>query len=67
MAVFLDATLVRSVLLPATMRLLGEWNWWLPRWLGWLPHVTIEAEDDAVEEDTGRDGRRARPNRTLSA
>jgi uncharacterized membrane protein YdfJ with MMPL/SSD domain len=43
-AVFLDATVVRSVLLPATMRLLGEWNWWLPRWLGWLPHVTIEGE-----------------------
>jgi RND superfamily putative drug exporter len=41
-AVFLDATIVRSVLLPATMRLLGEWNWWLPRWLGWLPRVTIE-------------------------
>jgi RND superfamily putative drug exporter len=46
-AVFLDATIVRSVLLPATMRLLGEWNWWLPRWLGWLPRVTIEG---AVEE-----------------
>ena len=26
------------------MRLLGDWNWWLPRWLGWLPHVTIEGE-----------------------
>ncbi|MEO5703832.1 MAG: MMPL family transporter [Candidatus Limnocylindrales bacterium] len=42
-AVFIDATLIRSVLLPATMTLLGDWNWWLPRWLGWLPHVTIEA------------------------
>ena len=41
-AVLLDATIVRSVLLPATMRLLGEWNWWLPRWLEWLPHVTVE-------------------------
>ncbi|HJP89137.1 MAG TPA: MMPL family transporter [Candidatus Limnocylindrales bacterium] len=41
-AVFIDATLIRSVLLPATMTLLGDWNWWLPRWLGWLPHVTIE-------------------------
>ena len=36
-AVFIDATLIRSVLLPATMTLLGDWNWWLPRWLGWLP------------------------------
>jgi len=32
-AVFLDATLVRALLVPATMRLLGEWNWWSPRWL----------------------------------
>ena len=32
-AVFIDATLIRSVLLPATMTLLGDWNWWLPRWL----------------------------------
>jgi uncharacterized membrane protein YdfJ with MMPL/SSD domain len=45
-AVFLDATIVRSILLPASMRLLGEWNWWLPRWLDWLPHVTIEGESD---------------------
>jgi uncharacterized membrane protein YdfJ with MMPL/SSD domain len=43
-AVLLDATIVRSVLLPATMRLLGEWNWWLPSWLRWLPNVTIEGE-----------------------
>jgi len=49
-AVFLDATIVRSVLLPATMRLLGDWNWWLPRWLDWLPHVTIEGDfDDEAE------------------
>lgn len=41
-AVFIDATLIRSVLLPASMTLLGDWNWWLPRWLGWLPNVTIE-------------------------
>jgi uncharacterized membrane protein YdfJ with MMPL/SSD domain len=48
-AVFIDATIVRSILLPATMRLLGEWNWWLPRWLGWLPRVTIEGD---VDEET---------------
>src|SRR5436309_804107 len=47
-AVLIDATVVRSILLPATMRLLGEWNWWLPRWLGWLPHVTIEGEVDEL-------------------
>ena len=31
-AVFLDATVVRALLVPATMRLLGEWNWWAPKW-----------------------------------
>ncbi len=40
----IDATIVRSVLLPASMQLLGDWNWWLPRFLGWLPHITIEGE-----------------------
>ena len=44
-AVFLDATIIRSLLLPATMRLLGDWNWWLPGFLNWLPRVTIEAEE----------------------
>jgi RND superfamily putative drug exporter len=44
-AVFLDATVIRSVLLPATMRLLGEWNWWLPPFLAWMPRVTIEGEE----------------------
>ena len=38
-AVLIDATLVRGVLLPATMKLLGDWNWYLPSWLEWLPHV----------------------------
>ena len=55
-AVFLDATVVRSVLLPATMRLLGDWNWWLPGWLGWLPRVTIEADiDEGMTGATGAD------------
>jgi RND superfamily putative drug exporter len=42
-AVLLDATLVRAVLLPATMKLLGDSNWYLPRWLQWLPEVEHEA------------------------
>ena len=42
-AVLLDATLIRGVLLPATMKMLGEWNWYLPRWLQWLPRVNLEA------------------------
>ena len=42
-ALLIDATIIRSVLLPAAMRLLGEWNWYLPRWLEWLPRIEIEA------------------------
>jgi len=41
-AVFLDATIVRSVLVPASMVLLGDRNWYFPRWLGWLPDLRIE-------------------------
>ena len=41
-ALLIDATLVRSVLVPAVMQLLGEWNWYLPRWLDWLPRVDVE-------------------------
>ena len=44
-AIFLDATLVRSVLVPASMELLGGRNWYLPSWLNWLPDLRIEAED----------------------
>ena len=43
-ALLLDATVIRSVLVPAAMELLGERNWYLPRWLGWLPHFEVEAE-----------------------
>ncbi|HXY84272.1 MAG TPA: MMPL family transporter [Gaiellaceae bacterium] len=41
-AVLIDATIVRAVLLPATMKLLGDWNWYLPRWLDWLPRLEHE-------------------------
>ncbi len=41
-AILIDATIVRAVLLPATMMLLGRWNWYLPSWLGWLPRVSPE-------------------------
>ncbi len=43
-AILIDATIVRAVLLPATMKLLGDWNWYLPRWLQWLPQVSHETE-----------------------
>ena len=42
-AVLIDATIIRGVLLPATMKLLGDWNWYLPRWLEWLPRLSTEA------------------------
>jgi len=47
-AVLIDATIIRGVLLPATMKLLGEWNWYLPRWLKWLPE--LKHETDAAPE-----------------
>jgi RND superfamily putative drug exporter len=41
-SLLLDATVVRSVLMPATLAILGHRAWWLPRWLGWLPRLAIE-------------------------
>jgi putative drug exporter of the RND superfamily len=46
-AILLDATIVRAVLLPATMKLLGDWNWYLPKWLEWLPQ--LEPSTETVE------------------
>ena len=43
-AIFLDATIVRTILVPATMALLGSWNWYMPRWLQWLPDLRVEGE-----------------------
>ncbi len=44
-AILLDATLVRSVLVPASMEMLGKGNWYLPSWLQWLPDLRVEAEE----------------------
>jgi uncharacterized membrane protein YdfJ with MMPL/SSD domain len=53
-AVLIDATLVRGVLLPATMKLLGKWNWYLPRWLEWLPKgPALEGSPEPVKPVTG--------------
>ncbi len=41
-ALLIDATIIRSVLLPSVMSLLGDWNWYFPRWLDWLPRVQVE-------------------------
>ena len=53
-AVLIDATVVRAVLVPAAMKLLGEWNWYLPTWLEWLPSLSPEGEN-------GHPAARARP------
>jgi putative drug exporter of the RND superfamily len=42
-ALLIDATIIRSILLPSAMKLLGAWNWYLPRWLHWLPRLQVEA------------------------
>jgi uncharacterized membrane protein YdfJ with MMPL/SSD domain len=63
-AILVDATLVRAVLLPATMKLLGDWNWYLPTWLEWLPSlgheesVTVgapEADEEELESERDED------------
>jgi uncharacterized membrane protein YdfJ with MMPL/SSD domain len=49
-AVLIDATIIRGVLLPASMKLLGEWNWYLPSWLEWLPRVAVASEPEPIAE-----------------
>jgi putative drug exporter of the RND superfamily len=49
-ALLIDATVIRSVVLPSAMKLLGEWNWYLPRWLDWLPRLEVEGRSHARRE-----------------
>ena len=44
-AILMDATIVRTLLVPASMRLLGDWNWYLPKWLEWLPKIDVEGRE----------------------
>jgi uncharacterized membrane protein YdfJ with MMPL/SSD domain len=62
-AVILDATIVRAVLLPATMALLDDWNWYLPRWLEWLPRITTSAPGGATTTPALAGGRGHPPAR----
>jgi uncharacterized membrane protein YdfJ with MMPL/SSD domain len=48
-AILIDATIVRGVLLPASMKLLGDWNWYLPSWLQWLPRLDVSDAEAAPE------------------
>ena len=54
-ALLIDATVIRTVLVPSSMVLLGRWNWYLPTWLEWLPHLNVEsgAEGDVEHELAG--------------
>jgi uncharacterized membrane protein YdfJ with MMPL/SSD domain len=51
-ALLIDATIIRSVLLPAAMHLLGRWNWYLPRWLAWLPRLEVEGPSLPAAQQT---------------
>jgi RND superfamily putative drug exporter len=64
-ALALDATLVRLLLIPAAMRLLGERNWYLPGWLEWLPQLSVEGApaEDAEPEQAPEDETQAPPDR----
>ena len=58
-AVLIDATIVRAVLLPSAMKLLGDWNWYLPRWLEWLPKLEHERAAEVPAESTAEPERLA--------
>ena len=66
-AVLLDATVIRGVLLPAAMKLLGEWNWYLPRWLEWLPRFNVDAQPQAARAPAVALAPVSRPARPLAA
>jgi RND superfamily putative drug exporter len=52
-ALLLDATIVRLVIIPAVMGMLGDRNWYLPRWLAWLPKVQVEGPPAAAPPTAG--------------
>src|ERR1700754_2105922 len=56
-AIFVDATIIRGVLLPASMKLLGDWNWYLPRWLQWIPELDHEGGASSKRAPRGGFGR----------
>jgi putative drug exporter of the RND superfamily len=67
-ALALDATVVRLLLIPAAMRLLGEHNWYLPRWLAWLPNLQVEGahQPQASPADAAHDPRNIPPDVVLA-
>ena len=68
-AILIDATIVRGILLPASMKLLGERNWYLPSWLEWLPHfdhAELEIVDEPEPETAPAEGRARKPKRAVT-
>src|SRR6266516_3312211 len=49
-AVLIDATIIRGLLFPASMKLLGDWNWYLPSWLDWLPRFAVATEPEPISK-----------------
>ena len=62
-AILIDATVVRAVLLPASMKVLGDWNWYLPKWLEWLPHLEHGGSIEPVEPARPEGRPQPRPHR----
>jgi putative drug exporter of the RND superfamily len=60
-AVLLDATVVRCLLVPAVMKLLGDWNWYLPAWLSWLPRFSVEGRPGPDRPPVGPPARPREP------
>ena len=53
-ALLIDATLIRMIVVPASMTVLGKWNWYLPSWLNWLPELHVEGDPDAHAQGTAQ-------------
>ena len=60
-AVILDATVIRSILVPASMALLGERNWYFPSWLEWLPEIHVEGHRGPTMQATAMQVRSVEP------
>jgi RND superfamily putative drug exporter len=60
-ALLVDATLIRMVVVPAAMTLLGRWNWYLPTWLSWLPELHVEGDPEPAPARSDRETLAARP------
>ena len=52
-AILIDATIIRAFVLPTTMKLLGEWNWYLPFWLNWIPSLSMSEGESGMMKAEG--------------